>query len=70
MSEDSKDSGLESWAGRLPALALRKMAEGMPRERESSKAKVLAWMLRYRRHVLEESYRIEQSAQSTRRAGR
>lgn len=48
---------LEQWTAATSVLALKKMAEGMPHVHESRKAEVAAWLLRYRRDVLEESYR-------------
>jgi hypothetical protein len=48
---------IEAWTVILPALALKKMAEGMPYRSESKKPEIAAWMLRHRRYMLEESYR-------------
>jgi hypothetical protein len=48
---------LSKWTVILPAVALRKMAEGMPYRHESNRAEMAAWMLQYRRDMLEESYR-------------
>ena len=50
-------AALEAWTKAAPVLALKKMAEGMPHLHESRKSEVVAWLLRYRRDVLEESYR-------------
>jgi hypothetical protein len=48
---------LEEWVETVGVLALKKMADGMPGGTHARKrADVAAWLLRYRRDTLEESY--------------
>lgn len=55
-------AALEEFATTVPLEALRAMAEGMGGVHEAKRHLVQNWLLRHRRHVLDDSLRIESEA--------